>query len=287
MTPGLILLAISVMCSVTVSVLLKLARRHDVDVRQAFAANYAVAAVLCWAMLAPQPAQALSTPGAWWLLAPLAILMPTVFMAMAQSVRHAGIVRSDAAQRLALFIPLLAAFALFGEQLTTHKLAGIALAFGALACLLRRPRNDAAAPDATRGAWLWPVAVMVGYGVIDVLYKQMARAGSAFPGTMLVVFILAGLVTTLYLLARRVQWQWRSLGAGVILGLFNFANIITYIKAHQSLPGNPALVFASMNMGVITLGTVVGALVFRERLSALNLFGLVLALSAIVVMMPR
>lgn len=287
MTPGLLLLAISVTCSVTVSVLLKLARRHDIDVRQSFAANYAIAAILCWLTLSPQPVQALSTPGAWMLLAPLAVLMPSVFMAMAQSVRHAGIVRSDAAQRLALFIPLLAAFALFGEPLTGHKLMGIALAFGALACLLRRPRNEATDPDATRGAWLWPVAVMVGYGVIDVLYKQMARAGSAFPGTMLVVFILAGLVTTLYLVARRVRWQWRSLGAGVILGLFNFGNIITYIKAHQSLPGNPALVFASMNMGVITVGALVGALVFRERLSPLNLAGLVLAIGAIVVMMPR
>lgn len=286
LTPGLLYLMASVTCSVTVAVLLKLARRHGVDVRQAFAANYAIASLLAWLTLVPQPVQALGAITAWPLLMALAVLLPTVFMAMAQSVRHAGIVRSDAAQRLSLFIPLLAAFALFGEELTGRKLGAIALAFAALALVLRRPRADATDPDATRGAWLWPLGVWLGYGVIDVLFKQLARTGTAFAGALLAVFIMAGVLTALYLVARRVQWQGRSLAAGLLLGLFNFGNILTYIKAHQSLPGNPALVFASMNMGVIALGTVVGALIFKERLSALNLFGLLLAFGAIFAMMP-
>lgn len=292
LTPGLLYLAASVACSVTVAVLLKLARRHGIDVRQAIAANYAVAALLCWITLAPAPAQALSAPHAWPLMGALALLLPSVFIAMAQSVRHAGIVRSDAAQRLSLFIPLLAAFLLFGEPMTPRKAVAIVVAFAALACVLRRPARiaqdslpETAADD--RQAWLWPLAVWVGYGVIDILFKTLARTGAAFSGTLLAVFVLSGLLMTGWLLARRAQWGLRHLGAGVVLGAFNFGNILTYIKAHQSLPGNPALVFASMNMGVITLGTLVGALVFSERLSRLNLFGLVLALCAIAAMMPR
>ena len=73
---------------------------------------------------------------------------------------------------------------------------------------------------------------------------------------------------------------------GVALGLANFGNILTYIRAHQSLPEHPALVFASMNMGVITLGTLVGALAFREQLTRVNLLGIALALAAIVLMAP-
>ena len=53
------------------------------------------------------------------------------------------------------------------------------------------------------------------------------------------------------------------------------------------MPGNPSLVFSAMNMGVIVLGTLVGAMAFREPLSKLNLLGVLLALGAIVVMMPR
>ncbi|QYJ20508.1 EamA family transporter [Achromobacter sp. ES-001] len=350
LTPGVLYLLASVTCSVTVAVLLKLARRYDVDVRQAIAMNYAVAALLCWAVLKPNPA-ALFTPSTpWAVLAALGVLLPSVFLAMAEAVRHAGIVRSDAAQRLSLFIPLLAAFLLFGEPVNGRKLAAVLLAFAALACLLLRPARWASAGGAARtagtaataaataattaatnaattatttvattaaaaatttaattnaptnaatnatnatnaaaserGIWLWPLAVWAGYGVIDILFKQVARAGTAFAGGLLLAFVLAGVLMLAYLLARRVRWQPRHLLAGAALGVANFGNILTYIRAHQSLPEHPALVFASMNMGVITLGTLVGALVFREPLTRINALGIALALGAIVVMAP-
>ena len=91
----------------------------------------------------------------------------------------------------------------------------------------------------------------------------------------------------LYLAANKTRWGLGHLLTGILLGALNFANIYTYIRAHQSLPGNPALVFSAMNMGVIVLGTLVGAMAFREPLSKLNLLGVLLALGAIVVMMPR
>ena len=292
LTPGLLYLLASVACSVTVAVLLKLARRWQVDVRQAIAMNYLVAALLCWAVLRPDPAALLAPQTPWLVLAALGVLLPSVFLAMAAAVRHAGIVRSDAAQRLSLFIPLLAAFLLFGEPPSARKLVATLLAAGALTCLLRRagpvqgPANAAADPDHGRAAWLWPLAVWLGYGVIDILFKQVARAGTAFAGGLLLAFVIAGLLMLAYLLLRRVRCQARHLAAGVVLGLANFGNILTYIRAHQSLPEHPALVFASMNMGVITLGTLVGALAFREPLSRLNLLGIALALGAIVLMAP-
>jgi len=284
LAPGLFYLLISVTCSVTVAVLLKLARRYDVDVRQAIAVNYAVAAVLCWAALHPTGAQIASSARVWPMLLALGLLLPGGFLAMARSVRHAGIVRSDAAQRLSLVIPLLAAFALFGEPLTLHKALAIAVAFTALFCILRR--RVAGGGTAGGQAWLWPLGVWFAYGMADSLFKQMARAGAAFPGALLVAFVLAGLAMLAYLVASRVSWRPRHLLAGVLLGLLNFVNIVTYIRAHQALPENPALVFSAMNMGVISLGTLVGALAFREPLSGLNLLGLALAVAAILLMMP-
>lgn len=290
LTPGLLYLLASVACSVTVAVLLKLARRWQVDVRQAIAMNYLVAALLCWAVLRPDPAGVLTPRTPWLVLAALGVLLPSVFLAMAAAVRHAGIVRSDAAQRLSLFIPLLAAFLLFGEPPSGRKLAAALLAAGALYCLLRRAAPAQApadgGPGGGRAAWLWPLAVWLGYGVIDILFKQMARAGTAFAGGLLLAFVIAGLLMLAYLLLRRVRCRPRHLAAGVALGLANFGNILTYIRAHQSLPEHPALVFASMNMGVITLGTLVGALAFREPLSRLNIAGVALALAAIVLMAP-
>jgi len=282
---GLLYLIASVACSVAVAVFLKLARRYEIDVRQAIAANYAVTATLCALALRPSLTQIESASRSWGLLLTLGVILPSGFLAMAQSVRHAGIVRSDAAQRLSLFLPLLAAFLLFGESLTWHKAAAIILAFTALFCVLRRG-TDADNARSGQHAWIWPVGVWIAYGLVDIIFKQIAKTGTAFAGALLIAFVLAGVVITGYLLVRRTAWQPRHLLAGIVLGILNFGNIVTYIRAHQSLPDNPALVFASMNMGVIVLGTVVGAIAFREPLSRLNMLGLGIAVTAIFLMMP-
>src|SRR3546814_6641368 len=170
----MLMLAASIASSVAVSALLKVARRRHIEVDQAIAINYPVAALLCLAMLQPKPAQLLAPDTAWWVLALLGVLLPSVFMAMAGAVRHAGIVVSDAAQRLSLLIPLAAAFVIFGETASTTKVAGMAVAFAALACLLWQPgssRRQGSARQVGASVWLL-LCVGAGYGTIDGLLRS-------------------------------------------------------------------------------------------------------------------
>lgn len=276
----------SVACSVAVSILLKVARQKQVDVGQAIAVNYLVAVLLAVALLQPHPSSLLNPATPWWILIALGVLLPTIFLAMAAAVRHAGIVLSDAAQRLSLFIPLLAAFLLFGEQLGVQKLLGVGLALTALLCLLARPRQaDGPAQNGRSVAML--LAVWVGYGTIDILFKQLSKAGAAFSSSLVVSFSLAGVLILAWLLARRTRWNRASLLAGLLLGLLNFGNIYFYIRAHQTFPDNPTLVFSAMNIGVISLGALVGAGFFKEKLSLVNMAGVALAIAAIVALIPR
>ena len=284
LTTGLMFLGTSVVCSVSVGALLKAGRARGLDARQAIFMNYVVASTLCFLLLKPDLAKLLSPEQPVGIFLALGVLLPTIFLALAKSVQLAGIVRTDAAQRLSLIIPLLSAFVIFGEQLTERKMLGVALASTALLCLLWKPSKGGSGKG---GAWLWPLVVLLGYGVIDVLFKQMAKAGAAFSGGLLSAFVLAGVLMLLYLAASKTRWGLGHLLTGILLGALNFANIYTYIRAHQSLPGNPALVFSVMNMGVIVLGTLVGAMAFREPLSRLNMLGVLLALGAIFVMVPR
>lgn len=283
-------LVLSMLCSVGVSVLLKLAAQFRVDTRQAITVNYAVAASMAALLLKPQLAGLAQPSASWALIGALGVLLPSVFLAMAAAVRHAGIVRSDAAQRLSLFIPVIAAFTVFGESPETGKLMGLALALAAMACLVGRYRpgmKGDASDTGGEGAWRWLLAIWLGYGSIDVLFKQVAKAGTAFAPALLASFVLAGVLMLAYLAWRRVAWDRRSMLGGVVLGLLNFANILFYIRAHQHFANHPTMVFATMNIGVVALGTVVGALAFRERLSARHGLGIALTLVAIVVMLPK
>lgn len=276
-------LIIAVLCSVAVSVLLKVARKRNIVIQQAIAFNYIVALSLSWFLLKPDfkgleftdfIAQSENTP----IFLALGILLPSVFIIMSKAVEFAGIVRSDAAQRLSLFLPILAAFLIFHETLSQSKVVGIVLAFVGLFCLLSKP-NEQSAVD-FRGV-LGLVGVWFGYGVIDILFKQVAKSGGAFPTTLFIAFSLAACIMFIYLLFKRTQWNVASFVGGIILGVLNFFNILFYIKAHQSFGSNPTLVFAGMNIGVICLGTITGALIFKEKISKVNWLGIVFSLSAI------
>ncbi|QIM48852.1 EamA family transporter [Pusillimonas sp. DMV24BSW_D] len=277
-------LLLSIGCSVAVSVLLKLARSRRFDLGQAIAVNYVAATMLTLGLLQPQPQNLLNNPDAWGLLGALGLLLPTVFLVMAMAVRHAGIVLSDAAQRLSLLVPLLAAFLIFKEVLTTQKLLGMVLAFVALVCLLIKKKS--LNPNQPR-AILIPLAlvgVWLGYGIIDILFKQLARTGNQFSTSLLGAFVLAGSFMLVVLLFKKTLWTAKNVIAGSLLGVLNFGNIYFYIRAHQLFPENPSLVFASMNIGVICAGTLIGAVIFRERLGKVNVIGIALAIAAMLLL---
>lgn len=280
---------LSVVCSVAVSVLLKLAPRWRVDVRQAIAGNYAVAVALCALALHPSPGLLLRAPDdpAWRVLVALGILLPGMFIVLAESVERVGVVLTDAAQRMSLLLPLIAAFTLFGEAITAWKLAGVAAGLVAIACIVAR--KDAAGVARTRGGWRWPALVFVGMGAIDVLFKRVAQLVAVpFADVLFATFMLAFVLAAAYVgwlhARRRARWQWRDAGLALLLGAFNFGNIVFYVEAHRHLARSPALVFSAMNIGVIVLATAVGVWAFGERLSRLNRAGLALAVAAVAVL---
>lgn len=274
----------SVLCSVLVSVQLKLAQRRGIDTGQAIAWNYAIAALLCGWLFDP-PLASLREPQAPLLsLIALALLLPTIFLAMAASVRVTGIVRTDVAQRLSLVLSLIAAFVLFGETADAWKIGGLALGLLAIVCIVVRngPASSGAAGPAR---WLLPLVVLLGYASVDILLKRIAAAGTPFAASLLFAFIGAFIVMALLQgwqqLRRQRAPTWTALLAGLLLGATNFGNILFYVRAHQALPDNPAVVFSMMNIGVVVLGTLVGVWGFGERLGRLNKLGIPLAIVAI------
>lgn len=278
-------LCLAILCSVSVGALIKVARSKGIEIAQSIAVNYLVAISLCFVLLKPDfkgqgIVEIVQTNPSAYLFFALGILLPTVFLIQAKSLEFAGIIRTDAAQRLSLFLPILAAFTLFGEAVTTNKLIALLLAFVALLCLIWKSHQGMAKGGATAVVSL--VLVWVGFGVIDILFKQMAKTGSAFPLTLLISFMFAACVMFIYLLLKRTQWHLPSVAVGLLLGALNFGNILFYIKAHQALKDDPTIVFTGMNLGVICLGTLIGAWVFREKINKINYVGVAIAVVAII-----
>lgn len=277
-------LILAICASVLVSVFLKIARAKNIDIPQAILINYIVAIVLCALVLKPNFDNLDIVTQASFIMIALGVLLPSVFIIMAKAVQRVGIAKSDVTQRLALFLPVMASLTIFGESLTLAKGMGIILAFLSLMALSYKPNQDGVKTDIKqhhKNTVLILSGVWLGYGVIDILFKQMSKLGNAFADTLVISFMLAFVLLLTYLMINKTQWQAKSLMRGVLLGVLNFANILFYIKAHQAYQDDPTLVFAGMNIGVICLGAVVGLLIFKEKLSSINGLGIIFGIMAV------
>lgn len=278
-------LVIAILCSVSVGVLIKVARQKGIAIEQSIAVNYIITITLTYFLLKPNfQGQTITeivanNPSAWIFFA-LGFLLPSIFVIQAKSLEFAGIIRTDAAQRLSLFLPILAAFTIFGEDPSANKLISLVLAFIALGCLLWKTGQGM--EKGGKIAIFSLACVWIGYGLTDTLFKQIAKSGSAFPVTLFIAFVFAGCLMFAYLLAKRTQWHVPSVAVGLLLGVLNFCNILFYIKAHQAMKDDPTLVFTGMNLGVICLGTFIGALFFKEKINRINYIGVAIAIVAIV-----
>lgn len=267
-------------CSVLVSVILKLCRDRGFNPAQMITWNYASASILCFLWFKPDLAHISINKTPWVLIAALGVLLPTIFYCLARSLQTAGILKTELAQRLSVVLSLSAAYFIFSEYFNTIKLIGIAL--GVLAVLLILFSQRKGSIDGKQGI-LFLLSVWAGYALIDVLLKFASGLGMQFAVTLNLVFICAFLLSSIYNIVQHGSLgQTKNILAGLGLGLLNFANIALYVKAHMLLKDTPAIVFAGMNILVVVLGVVAGLIIFKEKLRVATVFGLIAGIMSVV-----
>lgn len=276
----MLFLVLSILCSVIVGVIFKITRKYNGNPIQIVAFNYVIALALCYFTFSPN-LEEVDAKAPWNIYIAIGVLLPFVFLSLVASIKHMGIVKTDAAQRLSLFIPILAAWLIFKEEFNSYKVTGLVIGFLALLFILRKQSDN------TQNKWFFPAAVLIGFGIIDILFKQVALYTTLpYPTSLFVVFCIAlvvAIVICIYeLVIKKVKPAPKNMLFGALVGIFNFGNILFYLKAHKAFAENPSTVFAGMNMGVIILGSLVGLLFFKEKLSKINFFGIFLALISII-----
>lgn len=276
----MLFLILSILCSVTVGVIFKITRRYNANPSQIVAFNYVFALLLCYLTFSPDLTE-VNAASPWNIYFSVGILLPVVFLFLVASIQHTGIVKTDAAQRLSLFIPILAAWFIFKEEFNTYKVIGLIIGFSALLLILKKQSEN------KENKWIYPAVVLLGFGIIDILFKQIALFTTLpYTTSLFVVFtislVFAILFTVYEIAVKKVKFEPKNILFGALVGIFNFGNILFYLKAHKAFAENPSTVFAGMNMGVIILGSLVGLFFFKEKLSKINILGLFLALIAII-----
>jgi len=277
----MIYLILSISCSVIVGVLLKLGKRYQINIMQAVTWNYLFAIGLSAFFFKPDFSTInLSVISPIYIV--LGLLLPAIFLIQGFSVQQTGLARTDIAQRLSLFISLCAAYFLFNESFDRLKYVGLIVGFMAIIFTIYRKAGS----PTSKHTWWYLLLVFVGFGAIDVLFKLVSQI-TVIPYTtsLFLIFCIAFVFSLLYILylaiTKKTKIQFINFVCGCVLGFFNFGNILFYLKAHRAMADQPSTVFAAMNIGVIIIGSLIGIILFKERLSKLNYTGLILALIAI------
>lgn len=216
-------------------------------------------------------------------LLPLGLFMLIVFIFIVLSVEKSGIIVSIVAQRLSLVIPVLYSVLIFKEKLSYLSLTGILIAFIAIFLVMPFNGNN----DVKQKSWLYPIGIFLGMGVIDILYGHIAKNQSiSFDKALTITFLVATISGPFIvkIFRKPASFEFKTVVSGFILGIINFGAIYFFTSALKYFHNTMAIVFVIQAIGVISLGLILGTIIFGEKITAKKLVGILLAVIAIIIL---
>jgi drug/metabolite transporter (DMT)-like permease len=287
----MLFLILAFLCAGSLLLLFKVFERKGIPLFQAIVFNYITAAI-CGFIFLPDHHQVLSGQfvSQGWL--PLAVMLGmmfiTVFYLTSITTIQYGVSTASVASKLGLIFPVMLAFGLYHEAFSALKLTGIVFALAAV-ILSSIKDNGTSIPGAHRHAVLLPYLVFFGNGACDSLTQYANKrylAHQGMEGFAFFLFLSAAttglIVMGIQLLRGKMKLDIRSVAGGVALGTFNYLSYIFILYALVAVSWGSSVVFPVSNLGTVAFATLVSYIAFKERLSPINLMGLVCAAIAII-----
>ncbi|MBL7962541.1 MAG: DMT family transporter [Flavobacteriales bacterium] len=254
-----------------------------VDLLPAIVINYFTAALL--GMLVAPP---WAVDGIGHLLPSTALLglgFISVFLLTGVSAQRAGVAPTTVASKMSLVLTVAGAVILYHEDPGPWGWAGTVVAlFGvALASWSGGTRM--------KGAWLLPLLLFIGNAIIDLSIAHIRSTQlttlteGVFPGLVFSAAGTYGLLVLLFSKLRRSLREPRTWGAGVLLGLTNYASLHFVVRS-LSASGLPvSAVYPLINVLVILIGTFASLFIFQERITGQRWAGIALSVLALIMLL--
>ena len=261
--------------------------KYKVDNLQALIVNYLTAAVCSYFFL-EQDFSLNHVLNSNWLYHSMIIgtLFIIVFNFYAFGTQKVGIAVTTVANKMSLIIPVCAALILYPENNTFDVLKGIAFLLALVGIYLSSTKKGKLSFDKK---YLWLIIlVFVGQGISDSIFNDFAQSfKQVFDKEsylfFMILFIVASISGTLILLGKsfkeRQAIKLKSVIWGVIFGIPNFFFLLFFLRALANL--SSSIVFPLVSMGVVVSSSLIGVLLFKEKLSSNNWIGILLAICAI------
>lgn len=279
-------LLFSVLCTTLIFIIFKLFDVYKVQTPYAIVVNYVVAFSV-GILLYGGEVNFTQLSGSSWFLGALGmgVLFILIFNLMAKASQVAGVAVASVATKMSLVIPVVIGVILYQEKLSALQITGILLALAAVYFTSIKEKSL----TISKKSLLLPLLVFIGSGIIDTSMKyfeerHLDKEEVAIFSAM--VFAFAALSGFIFIGFKSVQVGFKvsikNVLAGIILGIPNYFSIFFLIKALQNDELSSAAIFTINNVAVVMLCTLLGILIFKERLSLKNWGGIALAVLSII-----
>ncbi|MFO8236488.1 MAG: hypothetical protein R6U04_13910 [Bacteroidales bacterium] len=290
----MIYLLLSILSSTSLFVIFKYADKYKIKNFDIIIVNYIVASIIGYSISEYNPDFFPLHQTPWFPYAvTIGILFILGFVLIGLSSQTVGIAITTVASKMSVIIPI--SFSLWydpTDHLTLLKGTGITLAIISVFFTIYRKKTIDFDP---KNLYL-PAILFIAMGVVDSViklaqYKYIDNGTSTlFSAVLFSIAAIIGLITNIIRKKNfRTILKPKTLMTGTLLGAGNFGSIYFLILAlnYKMNNGNTldgSIVFGVNNIGIVSLSVIIGLLVFREKLTKLNWFGVVFSIISIYIL---
>lgn len=282
----MIYLLLSILSSSIIFVVFKLFKRFEVNTMQAIIVNYFIACLVgFFGFIENEDLTEIPTKPWFFGTIILGILFIIVFNLAAATTQRSGLSVVSVATKMSVAIPVLFGILYFDEGTGFLKVLGIVLAL--IAVYLSSIKANTGIAIKKKNL-IYPILVFLGSGIIDTLIKFIESGYvnktdvALFSST---IFSVAGLIGILILIYQKIRGTLKITGrniiGGIVLGVPNFFSIYFLVLALRNNGFDSSTIFTINNVAIVLFSTLLGILLFKEKLTIKNWIGIGLAIISI------
>ena len=281
----MLILLFAILAFVSIFILFRYFEKWNVDNLQALVVNYFVAAIVAFSLYDGTDKLSESINQAWF---PSAVILGIMFMISfylyALSTQKSGVAITAVASKMSVVIPVIVGSLIYAnESLNTVKYIGLALALVSFYLIFK-------SKDGTRintKLLILPAIIFFFSGANDTFMKWIKDTYVETASNSLnneihfigVLFTISLLTAVVFMIVHQIRKptpiHWASIGAGALLGIMNVLSATSMFLAMGQFES--AFFFPIFNVSIVALSALSGIVLFKEKLSTINLIGIGLA----------
>ena len=279
-------LFLSVLSSSLLFVVFKLFDVHKIQALYAIVINYMVACFVGLVLYDGELHLGKIVDSTWfWGTVGMGALFITIFNLMAKTTRVAGVSVTSVATKMSLAIPVIFGVILYQEKLSALQIIGVFFAFVAVYLTSLKEKSIAI----SKKDLLLPILVFLGSGLIDTSIKYFEEkhlASNEVPIFSAMIFGFAALSGCVFIgfksMKNPLRINPKNVLGGIALGVPNYFSVYFLVRALRIEGFGSSAIFTLNNVAVVLFSTLLGILLFKEKLNIKNWGGVAVAVLSII-----